>query len=375
MAKIIGNPTVTPMAIPDWSQTNEARADFIKNKPTKLSEFVNDIDSLPSVVYTEIDNFTDGVCKIVPQNTWEHLEFDTEEGFTTTYASQVVTSDFYALCMAYTTEMVGESAYHQLLIFPDGNICCRYKYDWEEYNEETGDYDFYVGEWSKWRGLSVDYASLAGTASSATTATTATKATNANYATKADKDGNGNIITDTYATKEELADSKKWKTLLDVTLTEEQAGANELILAIEDVNAFVDARHIRIAMSLPIAEAKSANAFYSSMRIRDKNNSAYNQTFMQGYNKAGSANAIYYTTTQVEMFDFAYSDTYKKGFQSIFQLPNPHFTVSANSVGTASVSTGGFNPDAVRYYPPYLEIKTGAVTMEAGTHIFMEVCN
>ena len=76
-----------------------------------------------------------------------------------------------------------------------------------------------------------------------------------------------------------------------------------------------------------------------------------------------------------EMFDFAYDDTYKKGFQSIFQLPNPYFTVSANSVSNASVSTGGFNPDAVRYYPPYLEIKTGAVTMEAGTHIFMEVCN
>ena len=204
MAKIIGNPTVTPMAIPDWSQTNEARADFIKNKPTKLSEFVNDIDSLPSVVYTEIDNFTDGVCKIVPQHTCEHLEFNTEEGFITTYASQVVTSAFYALCMAYTTEMVGESAYHQLLTFPDGNIYSRYKYDWEEYNEETGDYDFYVGEWSKWRGLSVDYASLAGTASSATTAT---KATNANYATKADKDGNENIITDTYATKEEFTAS------------------------------------------------------------------------------------------------------------------------------------------------------------------------
>lgn len=44
MAKrIIGNPTITPMAGPDWKQDNPAKADFIKNKPTKLSEFDNDI--------------------------------------------------------------------------------------------------------------------------------------------------------------------------------------------------------------------------------------------------------------------------------------------------------------------------------------------
>lgn len=33
MAKIIGNPTVTPMAVPDWNQTDSSKADYIKNKP------------------------------------------------------------------------------------------------------------------------------------------------------------------------------------------------------------------------------------------------------------------------------------------------------------------------------------------------------
>ena len=33
MSVIIGNPTVTPMAIPDWNQTNSTKADYIKNKP------------------------------------------------------------------------------------------------------------------------------------------------------------------------------------------------------------------------------------------------------------------------------------------------------------------------------------------------------
>lgn len=33
MPKIIGNPTVTPMAVPDWNQNNPLKADYIKNKP------------------------------------------------------------------------------------------------------------------------------------------------------------------------------------------------------------------------------------------------------------------------------------------------------------------------------------------------------
>ena len=33
MAKIIGNTTTTPMARPDWAQTDITKADYIKNKP------------------------------------------------------------------------------------------------------------------------------------------------------------------------------------------------------------------------------------------------------------------------------------------------------------------------------------------------------
>lgn len=33
MNKIIGNPTTTPYPRPDWNQTDEAKADYIKNKP------------------------------------------------------------------------------------------------------------------------------------------------------------------------------------------------------------------------------------------------------------------------------------------------------------------------------------------------------
>ena len=40
MAKIIGNTTATPMAIPDWNQTDEKKADYIKNKPDVVTEAV-----------------------------------------------------------------------------------------------------------------------------------------------------------------------------------------------------------------------------------------------------------------------------------------------------------------------------------------------
>jgi hypothetical protein len=38
MSKIIGNTTTTPMAPPDWNQTDSTKADYIKNKPTILTE-------------------------------------------------------------------------------------------------------------------------------------------------------------------------------------------------------------------------------------------------------------------------------------------------------------------------------------------------
>lgn len=44
MREIIGNTTTTPVPRSDWKQTDAAKADFIKNKPTKVSQFENDAD-------------------------------------------------------------------------------------------------------------------------------------------------------------------------------------------------------------------------------------------------------------------------------------------------------------------------------------------
>ena len=46
MAKIIGNTTTTPVAVPDWNQADETKANYIKNKPSILTE--DDVKNLIS---------------------------------------------------------------------------------------------------------------------------------------------------------------------------------------------------------------------------------------------------------------------------------------------------------------------------------------
>jgi hypothetical protein len=72
MAKIIGNTTATPNPRPDWNQTDETRADYIKNKPTSLSQFTNDTnfvstdeidDKITELLNSQI-NLTDSVTGV-----------------------------------------------------------------------------------------------------------------------------------------------------------------------------------------------------------------------------------------------------------------------------------------------------------------------
>jgi hypothetical protein len=53
MPKIIGNTTATPNPRPDWNQTDETKADYIKNKPTLATVATtgsyNDLTDLPTI--------------------------------------------------------------------------------------------------------------------------------------------------------------------------------------------------------------------------------------------------------------------------------------------------------------------------------------
>lgn len=177
---------------------------------------------------------------------------------------------------------------------------------------------------------------------------------------------------DAYATKEELP---KWKTLIETTLTEEQGGVSEILLAIEDVEAFLNARQIRFAMSFPVAEAKAANAFITSVSIADSNHTTYNIIFLRGNNRVSSGAARFYTTASLDVLDFNYDGYLTKSFFSLMSLPTPNYSVTTNNITSATTHcVGGFPINAMRERNPYLRITINNVTLEKNTHIFMEVC-
>ncbi len=194
----------------------------------------------------------------------------------------------------------------------------------------------------------------------------------AGRATVAETDFDGNLFSDYYATKEELP---KRKTLIDTTLTEEQGGVSEILLAIEDVEAFLNARQIRFAMSFPVAEAKAANAFITSVSIADSNHTSYNIIFLRGNNRVSSGDARFYTTASLDVLDFEYDSYLTKSFFSLMSLPTPNYSTPANNITSATTHCiGGFPINAMRERNPYLRITISNVTLEKGTHIFMEVC-
>lgn len=69
VGKVIGNTTSTPMAIPDWEQTDSTKADFIKNKPDidgKINAVKKDIAELEKIVDKKANDFmVEGIQKEV----------------------------------------------------------------------------------------------------------------------------------------------------------------------------------------------------------------------------------------------------------------------------------------------------------------------
>lgn len=55
MTKIIGNTTATPYPRPDWEQNDPTKADYIKNKPSKVSQLENDSGYITSEDKTDIN--------------------------------------------------------------------------------------------------------------------------------------------------------------------------------------------------------------------------------------------------------------------------------------------------------------------------------
>ena len=72
MAKIIGNTTATPTPVSDWLQTDEKKADYIKNKPDipaaidiALSQFIGDINTRLNRLESQVEGPGDGRTYII----------------------------------------------------------------------------------------------------------------------------------------------------------------------------------------------------------------------------------------------------------------------------------------------------------------------
>ena len=78
--RIIGNTTATPMPVPDWNQTNPAKADYIKNKP--------DIQSLVGDTPVS-DQISNSIAAIRPKITSITLFVDRWSGNTNPWSQTV----------------------------------------------------------------------------------------------------------------------------------------------------------------------------------------------------------------------------------------------------------------------------------------------
>lgn len=175
----------------------------------------------------------------------------------------------------------------------------------------------------------------------------------------------------------ETREALKWKTLLDVTLTEEQGGVASLMLAIDDAEALANAKRLRLFAFFSVAEAYAANKFYTTMVIRDADNTRYNSTMLAGYNVAGGENVKYFVMANVDISDIGFvSGSFTRTYHSIAVFPTPWYgTPTNNNVSTKHIA-GGYPAERIKKYQPYFELKVttpDTVTFEEGTRIVLEV--
>jgi hypothetical protein len=101
MSKIIGNTIATPMAIPDWNQTDEKKADYIKNKPELGALALYDVIASTSVTHNE------DLLSTILETYILNIDYDTLLAFDT---SEIVTG------ATSTTSVLGQAVLGQMVL-------------------------------------------------------------------------------------------------------------------------------------------------------------------------------------------------------------------------------------------------------------------
>lgn len=174
-----------------------------------------------------------------------------------------------------------------------------------------------------------------------------------------------------------------WKTLLDVTLTEEHPVADDVLLEISDPTALANAKRIRIFALFPVATEYAANKVWTTVSICDKNQSSYNFAVVSGYSVKSAANTEWFVMANIDISDIGFTTKNSSGgytpwprtYHSVGQLANPWYVAPANSNVNAKHITGGYPSDRMATRPPYLYVKNteGLAPLKAGARFVVEV--
>lgn len=167
----------------------------------------------------------------------------------------------------------------------------------------------------------------------------------------------------------------KGKVLLDVTLTEEQAGVTSVMVAIPNYQLLKKAKYWNIRLTHPYSGEYKANSLWYDVNICNELKNKYN------VNLAGGYNTVFSTSANIASFSITVFNTLfelKQGGGSLisyYLLPNCSVaTSSANTPNNARCNAYHYdNTFATEQFPAYLEFKTGGLTLEAGTRLFLEV--
>lgn len=109
MAKIIGNTTATPNPRPDWNQTDETKADYIKNKPTVLTE--EDVVDLISENGSESNVEVDQTFDPKSENAQSGIAVD--QAISTKSQVQIVSDDITEILPTLKIHKVTQEQYDQ----------------------------------------------------------------------------------------------------------------------------------------------------------------------------------------------------------------------------------------------------------------------
>lgn len=165
----------------------------------------------------------------------------------------------------------------------------------------------------------------------------------------------------------EIPSGGTWKTLIDTTLTEEQANVSMVKIEIPDTEALKNATRMKICVELKAGESDIASQIMR-INIADYDGKVYSALFCYSNVSCNvGQTAQFMGVTEF----FPIMDNWKR-YISFYAAPTT--SADANTVGNATKIMAKLNTKYIDTSPPYLRVslaKNGI--MGAGTKIFMEV--